>query len=217
MIKAKHVGIVTVLLLLMGGICHNACAQKSKKRPEATLNEEGKTTIVLTDQQRVAFLGAIHKKLWLLQHFISQIANKSIPVEEREEMADEAIKLFMDENNYIQVYSKTTGKTEQVPIRTYFHRLIHINADRVDITFYEVSQLSELREGNDGYHYGVAYIYQDTKIYKSAELTNPSYYDKTIKKVDTRAKLYRSEIPMDNRLMMEVRFGNIKVNEVRAE
>jgi hypothetical protein len=168
----------------------------------------------LNEAQRVAFIESIHKKVWILQHYISQIADKSISIEEREEIAEEALKLFMDENNYVQVSSRNSDKVTQIPIRTYFYRLMNIDASQVEITFYEVSKLTDLKEGNDGYFYGTAFIYQDTKIYRDAK-PNPAYYDKTIKKVDTRARLHRSQIPGNKALMMDVKFGNIKVVETK--
>lgn len=172
-------------------------------------------TPALTKEQRVAFIESIHKKLWILQHYISQIADKNIPIEEREEIAEEAVKMFMGENNYVQVSSKVSGKIEQIPVRTYFYRLMNINASQVEITFYEVTKLTDLKEGKDGYFYGTAFIYQDTKIYRDPKIPDPTYYDKTIKKVDTRAKLHRSQIPGNKALMMDVKFGNIKVVETK--
>ncbi len=177
----------------------------------------GDTTIAnLTPAQRKGFIHSIQEKVFYLQHYITQISDKSIPMEDRLDMIESVMKLFSNENNVVQVSNAATGKVEQYPVRLYFKRLASIKAAKVEITFYEGTRLEKLNRGTDGYYYGTALMYQDTKIYKDVEgmlITS----DKTIKQVNFKSRQEYNRVGDKKEAVMETLLENINVKETLAQ
>lgn len=173
----------------------------------------GDTVIVdLPPPQRDAFIKSIEEKVEYLQLYIQRISDKSIPIEERLEMIDSAIKLFSSENNIVQISNAATGEITQLPVRQYFRRLANIKATRVDITFYEGTKLEKLRRGSDMYYYGTALMFQETKIFKDPEGADV-YKDRTIKRVNFRSKQEFERYGDEKKPVMDTFLENINIKE----
>jgi hypothetical protein len=166
----------------------------------------------LPEAQKRAFIESIQQKIYYLQHYISKISDKSLPIEERLEMIDSAVKLFSSENNIVQVSNAATGEVTQLPVRQYFRRLANIKATRVDITFYKGVVLETLREATDGFYYGTAIMFQETVIYKDPEGMN-IYRDKTTKRVSFKSKREWVREGDKKRSVMETLLENINIKE----
>lgn len=169
----------------------------------------------LNEKQREAFLASLRQKIWYLQHYISQISNKSIEVDERMEMIGSAVKLFSSENNIVQVSNVKTGQVVQLPVRQYFRKLVYINAARVEITFYKGISLETLRRGTDGFYYGTALVFQETVIYGGPETTQV-YKDRTVKRVNFKSKQEVNRMGDEKEQVMETFLENINVKETTA-
>ena len=182
--------------------------------PEAKAQEfYGDTVIVdLPPKQRDAFIKSIEEKVEYLQLYIQRISDKSIPIEERLEMIDSAIKLFSSENNIVQISNAITGEITKLPVRQYFRRLANIKATRVDITFYEGTKLEKLRRGSDMYYYGTALMFQETKIYKDPEGADV-YKDRTIKRVNFKSKQEFERYGDEKKPVMDTFLENINIKE----
>jgi hypothetical protein len=193
----------TVLLLLF--ISFTASAQAS----ETELSEELKGY----------FKKSILSKVKRLEHYITLIANKSMDDNLRKSSIDQAVELFEDENKIVQISNLKNGKetiTER-PVRVYFDRLYAIKADRVDITFYQVTQLTDVRLGPDKKYYATAYIFQDTKIYYTSSSDIPDYHDVTEKAIDITIKPDTTVVGDKTIVLYPAKLGNINVKETRAQ
>ena len=177
----------------------------------------GDTVIVdLPPQQRNAFIKSIEEKVEYLQLYIQRISDKSIPIEERLEMIDSAIKLFSSENNLVQISNAITGEVTQLPVRQYFRRLANIKATKVDITFYEGTKLEKLRRGSDMYYYGTALMFQETRIYKDPEGVDV-YKDRTIKRVNFKSKQEFERYGDEKKPVMDTFLENINIKETISQ
>jgi hypothetical protein len=177
----------------------------------------GDTVIVdLPPQQRNAFIKSIEEKVEYLQLYIQRISDKSIPIEERLEMIDSAIKLFSSENNLVQISNAVTGDVTQLPVRQYFRRLANIKATKVDITFYEGTKLEKLRRGSDMYYYGTALMFQETRIYKDPEGVDV-YKDRTIKRVNFKSKQEFERYGDEKKPVMDTFLENINIKETISQ
>jgi len=177
----------------------------------------GDTVIVdLPPPQRDAFIKSIEEKVEYLQLYIQRISDKSIPIEERLEMIDSAIKLFSSENNIVQISNAATGEVTQLPVRQYFRRLANIKATRVDITFYEGTKLEKLRRGSDMYYYGTALMFQETTIYKDPEGAD-IYRDRTIKRVNFKSKQEFERYGDEKKPVMDTFLENINIKETISQ
>jgi|GEM_PF-2612739 len=197
------------LLLLHAGTPLPAGAQE----PELQFYGEP-VDLKLTPAQKQTFILSISQKIKDLENYIMQISNKEIPLEDRLEMINSVVKLFANENSIIQVANALTGKVDQFTVRQYFNRLATIKASRVDITFYEAVRLEKVRRGTDGYYYGAATIFQDTKIYRDPEGMDV-YQDKTVKQVTFKSKREFARVGDQQREVMETLLESIKVKETK--
>lgn len=168
----------------------------------------------LTPEQNQTFILSITQKIKDLEHYITQISNKEIPLEDRLEMINSVVKLFSNENSIVQVSDAATGKVEQYTIRQYFNRLATLKASRVDITFYEAIRIDKIARAADDYYHGTATMYQDTKIYRDPEGMDV-YQDKTVKQVSFKSKRESVRSGDQRRDVMETLLENIKVKETK--
>jgi hypothetical protein len=172
----------------------------------------------LSDELKEYFKKSILNKVRRLEHYISLIANKDANDNLRKSSIDQAVQLFEDENKIIQISNLKNGKETvfSKPVRTYFDRLYAIKADRVDITFYTVTQLTDVRLGPDKKYYATAYIFQDTKIYYSNASEIPDYSDRTEKAIDISIKPDTVLIGDKPTILYPAKLGNINVKETRS-
>lgn len=174
---------------------------------------------VLTEELEGYFKNSIFKRVKRLEHYISMIANKDIEDDLRKNAIDQAVELFENGDKVVQVSSLTSdGKTSvrDFPVRTYFDRLYAIKASRVDITFYEVTQLTEVRLAPDNKYYATAYVFQDTKIFYDSESDIPDYHDKTEKAIDVSVKPDTVLVGDKPVILYPAKLGNINVKETRS-
>jgi hypothetical protein len=172
---------------------------------------------VLSDELKDFFKKSILTKVKRLEHYITLIADKSKDEGLRKSSINQAVELFEDENKIVQVSTLKKGKETIVshPVRTYFDRLYAVKADRVDITFYEVVQLTDVRLGPDKKYYATAYIFQDTKVYYKSASDIPDYSDRTEKAIDISIKPDTTVIGDKTIILYPAKLGNINVKETR--
>lgn len=172
----------------------------------------------LSDELKDYFKKSILNKVKRLEHYISLIANKSMDDNLRKSSISQAVELFEDENRVVQISSLVNGKETVIdrPVRTYFDRLYAIKADKVVITFYKVTQLTDVRLGPDNKYYATAYIFQDTKIYYKESSEVPDYTDVTEKAIDISIKPDTTLVGDKQVILYPAKLGNINVKETRA-
>jgi hypothetical protein len=173
----------------------------------------------ISDELKEYFKKSILGKVKRLEHYIGLIASKSVDDGLRKSSIDQAVELFEDENKIVQISTLKSGKESLIerPVRTYFDRLYAIKADRVDITFYQVTQLTDIRLGSDQRYYATAYIFQDTKIYYGSHSDIPDYHDVTEKAIDITIKPDTTVVGDKTVVLYPAKLGNINVKETRNQ
>jgi len=179
--------------------------------------KEQSTTQEISEELMTYFKKSIMKRVKRLEHYITLIANKEREDKIRRNAIDQAVELFETDEKVVQVSYMQAGQTKikEYPVRTYFDRLYAIKANRVDITFYEVTQLTDIRQGIDGNYFATAYIFQDTKIYYTDESEVPDYQDQTTKAIDVSIKPDTVVIGDKPVVLYPAKLGNINVEETR--
>ncbi len=172
----------------------------------------------LSDELKEYFKKSVLNKVKRLEHYITLIANKSMDDNLRKSSISQAVELFEDENRVVQISSLANGKETIIdrPVRTYFDRLYAIKAEKVVITFYKVTQLTDVRLGPDDKYYATAYIFQDTKIYYKEANEVPDYTDVTEKAIDITIKPDTTIVGDKTVILYPAKLGNINVKETRA-
>ncbi|MBA4058625.1 MAG: hypothetical protein C0490_28170, partial [Marivirga sp.] len=172
----------------------------------------------LSDELKEYFKKSVLNKVKRLEHYITLIANKSMDDNLRKSSISQAVELFEDENRIVQISSLMNGKETIIdrPVRTYFDRLYAIKAEKVVITFYKVTQLTDVRLGPDNKYYATAYIFQDTKIYYKEANEVPDYTDVTEKAIDITIKPDTTIVGDKTVVLYPAKLGNINVKETRA-
>lgn len=171
----------------------------------------------MTEELKDYFKKSVLNKVKRLEHYISLIANKSMDDNLRKSSISQAVELFEDEDKIVQISSLSNGKEAVIdrPVRTYFDRLYAIKAEKVVITFYKVTQLTDVRLGPDNKYYATAYIFQDTKIYYKEASEVPDYTDVTEKAIDITIKPDTTLIGDKMVVLYPAKLGNINVKETR--
>lgn len=176
-----------------------------------------KDEVVISEDLMNYFKKSVLKRVKRLEHYISMIADKEIEDKLRRDAIDQTIELFESNNNVVQVSYFRNEETiiKDYPVRTYFDRLYAIKAEKVDITFYEVTQLTDIRQGTDDKFYATAFIFQDTKIFYDKESDVPDYQDKTTKAIDVIIKPDTVMMGDKSVVLYPAKLGNINVKETR--
>jgi len=172
----------------------------------------------LSEELKDYFKKSVLNKVKRLEHYITLIANKSMDENLRKSSISQAVELFEDENRIVQISSLANGKETIIdrPVRTYFDRLYAIRAEKVVITFYKVTQLTDVRLGPDNKYYATAYIFQDTKIYYKEANEVPDYTDVTEKAIDITIKPDTTLVGDKMVVLYPAKLGNINVKETRV-
>lgn len=172
----------------------------------------------LSEELKDYFKKSVLNKVKRLEHYITLIANKSMDENLRKSSISQAVELFEDENRIVQISSLVNGKETIIdrPVRTYFDRLYAIRAEKVVITFYKVTQLTDVRLGPDNKYYATAYIFQDTKIYYKEANEVPDYTDVTEKAIDITIKPDTTVVGDKMVVLYPAKLGNINVKETRV-
>lgn len=159
---------------------------------------------------------SVHSKVKRLKEYTTLIASKKLSGNAMDEKIRQSVELFLSEKNFVQSVS-TDRNGDGIPkkrlVRDYFVRLATIPAVKVEITFYEVTKLTNLRPGPEpNTFYATALIYQDTKIYYGNDV-KVDYYDRSIRQVDIITKINVQRIGDETKEEYVTKLGNIHVKE----
>ncbi len=205
--KNRTILLITLFALSLSGKAFAQPSSINKLHVEKRANN-------LSDKDLEAFKGKVLKKVNLLTLYLSNIANKEIDNQLRRDNITQAVNLFQDKNgNYVEVSSKSSSVVRKYSVNQYFRRLYATDAGQVKITFYEVTHLSEFRQGPDGKYYGTAHIYQLYEKYNHEGAL--VYTDKTVKKVNVTIDNLVKRVGDQEINVWDVKLGNIKVEETK--
>lgn len=95
--------------------------------------------------------------------YIEIVSDKKSRSEDVQNSIDLAVGLFYDEDRQVQVSSVNQSNVQSYPIRSYLTRLSLLKYDRVEIEWFDVVQVSDIKLGPDGKYYGVITVRQKFK------------------------------------------------------
>lgn len=167
----------------------------------------------LKNGQIDAFKDEASRKTHNLSNYISIIADKSKNPEIRTKAMNLAIKLFIDENQIVQVSSKNNDYIKSFKIAEYLNRLRVLPYTKVEIQWYDINFIGEFKYGTDGKYYAVATIFQKFKGYSNEGKL--IYEDITKKDIELVLDRHVKKIGDTEVKEWDVLLGQISVLETR--
>ena len=164
----------------------------------------------LSPERKQAVDSLAMEKVRDLSKYITLIGDKSTPWSEANRVIDRAEELFM-QGSEIGVSSLTHKEINYYSVRKYFERLMRLNYNKVEISWYNIEYVSNLQKQPDGTYVGVITIFQKFKGYdKEGRLV---YQDTTKKDITVYVK--RKQTQIGGRLIgfWDVMLGDIRVKE----
>jgi len=164
----------------------------------------------LSPERKQAVDSLALEKVRDLSKYVSIIGDKQTPWSEANRVIDRAEELFM-QGSEIGVSSLSKTEVSYYSIRNYFERLMRLNYNKVEISWYNIEYVSDLQRQPDGTYVGVITIFQKFSAYdKEGRLV---YQDTTKKDITVYVK--RKETQIGGRLIgfWDVLLGDIRVKE----
>jgi hypothetical protein len=145
-----------------------------------------------------------------LSHYIKVLTDKSIVNKEIHNQAvTDAVRLFQSEDKIVQVSNLKTNSKNDLKVRAYFNKIRILPYRKIEIEWYHVEYVSDLRKGADNKYYGIVTVFQDFKGYSGDGV---AYKDKTQKNIEIIVDI--KEDPFGN-INWKVYLGNISVVETK--
>lgn len=144
-----------------------------------------------------------------LSKYISIIGSKETEFSEANRVINRTLELFAPESQ-IGVSSLHSSDIKYYNVRTYLNRLMALNYDKVNISWYNIQYISDLEQQPDGTFVGVITIYQRFEGSNGDKL---AYVDTTKKDITIYVK--RKETQIGGRIIgfWDVLLGDIRVAE----
>lgn len=164
----------------------------------------------LSPERKQAIDSLAMEKVRDLSKYITIIGDKETPWSEANRVIDRAEELFMT-GSEIGVSSLVRTEINYYEVRKYFERLMRLNYNKVEVSWYNIEYVSDLQRQPDGTYVGVITIFQKFKGYdKEGRLI---YQDTTKKDITVYVK--RKETQIGGRLIgfWDVLLGDIRVKE----
>ncbi len=164
----------------------------------------------LSSQRKQAVDSLALEKVRDLSKYITIIGDKETPWSEANRVIDRAEELFM-QGSEIGVSSLAKTEISYYGVRKYFERLMRLNYNKVEISWYNIEYVSDLQRQPDGTFVGVITIFQKFKGY---DAEGRLVYQDTTKK-DITIYVKRKETQIGGRLIgfWDVMLGDIRVKE----
>lgn len=146
-----------------------------------------------------------------LSKYISIVGNKETPWSEANRVIDRALELFMD-GSEIGVSSLSKEDVIYYTIKKYLYRLVALNYDKVEITWYDIQYVSDLKRQPDGKYVGVITVFQ-----KFIGTTKEGLEYKDVTQKDITVYVERKQTQIGGRLIgfWDVLLGDIRVKETK--
>lgn len=146
-----------------------------------------------------------------LGKYLNLIANKGTDFQVANKAVDQAVALFLSEESTVET-TKPNGEKDQQPIRAYLNKLKLLKYSKVLIEWTDISYVSNLRRGPDGFYYGVISLQQKFTGFIDNKLV---YSDVTKKNVEVVLKTYRKEVEGESVELWDVFLNNVGISASR--
>ena len=148
-----------------------------------------------------------------LSKYIAIIANKETQFSEANRVMDRAEELFAA-GAEMGVSSINTKDIAYYKVRRYFERLMALNYDKVNITWYDIQYVSDLERQPDGRYVGVITVYQ--RFEGTSIETGMNYKDTTKKDITIYVEKKQTQIAGRTIEFWDVMLGDVRVTETSA-
>lgn len=145
-----------------------------------------------------------------LSKYISIIGSKETQFSEANRVMDRAEELFAP-GSEMGVSSINSNEIAYYKVRRYFERLMALNYDRVNITWYDIQYISDLERQPDGRYVGVVTIYQ--RFEGTSLETGMNYKDTTKKDITIYVEKKQTQIAGRTIEFWDVMLGDVRVTE----
>lgn len=181
--RGGGIGFLLSLFLLVSGSATAQLKVPLKAAPESEINENRTAQIDPEVYSRRAL-----QKTEDLGTYLSIISDRNNSMAEANKAVEQAVKLFIDENAQVEVSSKEGSN--RYKIRAYLNRLKLLNYDKIEISWTDISYVSDLKKGTNGNYYGVITLQQRFKGFIDNEVV---YGDLTEKNIEVMVVPYQKE------------------------
>jgi hypothetical protein len=146
-----------------------------------------------------------------LSKYISIVGNKDTPWSEANRVIERTLELFAD-GALMGVSSLSREEVNYYGVREYLERLMALNYDKVNISWYKIQYISDLERQPDGRYVGVITIYQR---FEGTTKEGLKYVDVT--KKDITVYVERKTTQISGRIIgfWDVLLGDIRVSETK--
>ncbi len=148
-----------------------------------------------------------------LSKYIAIIGNKETQFSETNRVMDRAEELFAA-GAEMGVSSINTKDIAYYKVRRYFERLMALNYDKVNITWYDIQYVSDLERQPDGRYVGVITVYQ--RFEGTSIETGMNYKDTTKKDITIYVEKKQTQIAGRTIEFWDVMLGDVRVTETSA-
>ena len=193
----------------------NAFSASSENKTEAGTAEASAKPVSLNESKRKPAPPEIDHELYSrkalqktadLGTYLSIISDRNSGMGEAAKAVDLAVKLFVNEDAEIEVSSKE-GR-DRYKVRAYLNRLKLLKYDRIEISWTDISYVSDLKKGVDGNYYGIITLQQRFNGFMDNKLV---YSDLTEKNVEVKVISYEKEVNGAKQEMWDVFLSDIGV------
>lgn len=149
------------------------------------------------------------EKIRDLGTYIAKIGSKETEFSEANRVIDRALELFAPgaEMGVSTLYS---SEIKYYTVRKYFDRLMALNYDKVNITWFDIEYISDLEQGPDGRYVGVITIFQR---FEGQSADGLQYRDTTKKDITIYVERKSTQIAGREIEFWDVLLGDIRVSE----
>ncbi len=160
---------VVLLIANPSALCQEArdpvTALKDSEPVEITIEESSITADDLSPTELEAFEAEALKRTAELGNYIKVIGDKSKAEDVKIKSIDLAVKLFVDEDQTVQVSSRNNTDINAYRIRRYLNNLRVLDYRRVEIEWYDVLYIRDFKKGMNGKYYATITVFQKFKGY----------------------------------------------------
>lgn len=167
----------------------------------------------ISPQRKQAIDSLAMEKVKDLSKYISIIGSKETQFSEATRVMDRAEELFAPDAE-MGVSSINTNEIAYYKIRRYFERLMALNYDRVNISWYDIHYISDLERQPDGRYVGVITIYQ--RFEGTSQEAGLNYRDTTKKDITIYVEKKQTQISGRTIEFWDVLLGDVRVTETSA-
>lgn len=170
-------------------------------------------TAEISPQRKRAIDSLALEKVRDLSKYIAIIGSKNTPFSEATRVMDRAEELFAPDSE-MGVSSLGRKEINYYKVRKYFERLMALNYDRVNISWYNIHYISDLERQPDGRYVGVVTIYQ--RFEGTSDDGLMKYKDTTKKDITIYVERKKTQIAGRTVEFWDVLLGDIRVTETSS-